>query len=72
MNYLLPNPIIFSRPLNAWLGLVLLVLILLQMGIGIGWIQLPFKTWHKRILPIAILVIMLIHGYYGLQIYFFK
>jgi len=69
---MLPNPIIWKQPLNAWLGLVLLVLILLQMGIGIGWISLPFKSWHKRILPIAILVIMLIHGWYGFQIYFLK
>lgn len=72
MNYLLPNPMIFGRPLNAWLGLALLVLILLQMAVGIGWVQLPFKSWHKRILPIVILVIMLIHAWYGLAIYFFK
>lgn len=69
---MLPDPIIWKQPLNAWLGLALLVLILLQMAVGIGWIQLPFKTWHKRILPIAILVIMFIHAYYGLTTYFFR
>lgn len=69
---MLPNPIIFNRPLNAWLGILLLVLILLQIAIGKGWVNLSFSAWHKKWLPIIIVVVMLWHAWYGLQIYFFR
>lgn len=69
---MLTNPLIFNKPLNVWLGFVLVILILLQISIGKGWIKLPFNTWHKNLLPWAIVIVMLIHGWYGFQIYFLK
>ncbi len=68
---ILPNPIIFSKPLNVWLGLVTLVLLILQILIGARIIKAPF-TVHTAILWKILLVVALIHGFYGFEIYFLK
>ncbi len=66
---MIPNPIIFSKPLNIWLGLLTLLLILLQIGIGTRIIKLPFWV-HTRVVWIALLAAALIHAWYGIQINF--
>lgn len=66
---LLQNPIIFGKPLNIWLGFVALFLLLLQISIGKRWIKLPFWL-HRKVIWIILLTIVLIHAFYGFQIYF--
>lgn len=71
-HIIIPDPIIFKSPLRVWLGMILAVLVLLQMGIGKGIIKLNFNLWHRKIIPILIILILLLHFWYGFQIYFLK
>lgn len=66
----LPDPLIFSKPLHIWLGILTYLLIVLQIGIGTRLIKLPFWV-HTRIVWIALLAIATIHMIYGISIYFF-
>lgn len=66
---ILPDPIIFTKPLHLWLGMVTFVLVLFQIGIGTRIIKLPFWV-HTKIVWKVILLIALIHGFYGFEIYF--
>lgn len=68
---MLPNPIIFTKPLNIWLGILALLLILLQISIGTRILKLPFWV-HTRIVWILILIVALLHAYYGIMITFFR
>ena len=68
---ILPDPLVFTRPLHVWLGLVLFVLVSLQILIGMRILKLPFWL-HTRVIWILILVVMLIHGFYGFEIYFLR
>ena len=61
-------PVVFGLPLHLWLGILLLLLILLQVGIGSGVIRMPF-VWHRRN-GYVILLIALIHAFFGLGIWF--
>lgn len=56
-------------PIHVWLGLLLAVLVLTQMGIGKGIIKINFNLWHRRIIPTLILVVLFFHAWYGLSIY---
>lgn len=68
---MLPNPLIFGKPLNIWLGFLALILLLFQIALGKRWIKLPF-TWHTKIVWIVLLIVVLVHGWYGFQIYFLQ
>ena len=68
---LLQNPLIYGKPLNVWLGLLALVLLLLQIGIGTRIIKLPFWV-HKKVVWIVLLIVVLIHGFYGFELYFLR
>jgi hypothetical protein len=68
---ILPDPNIFDRPLHVWLGMVLFLLVSSQILIGTRILKLPFWL-HTRVIWILILAIMLIHGFYGLEIYFLR
>ncbi len=53
-------PIIFGIPLHIWLGMLLFLLVLFQVGTGSGLLRPPF-VWHRGI-GYTILVIAVIHG----------
>ncbi len=68
---ILPDPIIFNKPLNIWLGFLALFLLLLQISIGTRILKLPFWV-HTRVVWIALLIVVLIHGFYGFELYFLR
>lgn len=68
---ILPDPLIFSRPLHVWLGILLFLVLIFQIMIGKKWIKIPFWI-HTRINPIILFILTLIHGFYGFQTYFLR
>jgi hypothetical protein len=67
---MLPNPLILGLPLQGWLGIIIFSLIVLQIGVGMRIIKLPFY-FHKRIIPSLVIVVAIFHLTYGMQGYFF-
>jgi succinate dehydrogenase hydrophobic anchor subunit len=72
---ILPDPIIFGRPIHVWLGLLTLLLLLFQIVLGIFVVNgvgrgTRVHFIHTKVNWIILLLIALIHGYYGFQIYF--
>lgn len=57
-------PLIAGLPLHAWIGMLLLILIILQILIGKRILKIPF-VWH-RVFAIVILVFAVIHAVMGL------
>lgn len=66
---ILPIFYIWKFPIFIWLGMLLALLIILQMLVGKQIIKLNHTLWHRRIIPITIIVILLIHAIYGLELY---
>lgn len=56
-------------PIHVWLGMLLAILVLVQMGVGKQIIKLDHKLWHRRIIPVLILIVLIFHAWYGLSIY---
>jgi len=74
---ILPDPVIYTRPLHVWLGFLTFLLLLTQITLGIimvGWAGMSSKVhfFHTRVIWIILLIIVLIHGFYGFEIYFLK
>ncbi|HEY3359329.1 MAG TPA: DUF2231 domain-containing protein [Polyangia bacterium] len=65
----LRNPVLFSYPLNIWLGLLALCLLTLQIGIGTRLLKLPFWL-HTRVVWIALATVVAFHGFYGVELTF--
>lgn len=68
---ILADPIIYAKPLHVWLGFLALLLLLLQISIGLRILKLPFWV-HRKIVWWVLLIVVLIHGFYGFEIYFLK
>ena len=68
---IIPDPIIFDKPLHLWLGMLTFLLLILQILVGARIIKLPFWT-HRKVIWIILLVVATIHGFYGFEIYFLK
>lgn len=62
-------PLLFGKPLNVWLGILLLLLLTFQILSGKRWIQVPF-VYHRRN-GLLISVVVALHAFYGLGIWFF-
>ncbi|MCJ7810912.1 MAG: hypothetical protein MUP62_01750 [Dehalococcoidia bacterium] len=65
-------PIVFDKPINIWLGLVLIALLLVQITSGI----LMTRGKHALFVPhvtnaCLIAVVAAIHAYYGIGVWFF-
>lgn len=56
-------------PIHVWLGMLLAGLVLLQMAVGKRIIPLDHFLWHRRIIPILILIVLFFHAWYGFSIY---
>lgn len=68
---ILPDPVVFGKPLNVWLGFLTLFLLILQILVGTRILKLPFWV-HTRVIWILLLIVALIHGFVGFEIYFLK
>jgi hypothetical protein len=65
----LPIFYIWGLPIFVWLGITLAILVLIQMSIGAKILKVNFHRWHKRIIPILILIVLFFHAWYGIQLY---
>ena len=63
-------PLLWGKPINIWLGIVLMVLLTLQILSGKHLIKLPF-IFHRRN-AILIVLIAAAHAFFGLGIWFFN
>jgi len=61
-------PIVAGRPLNVWLGFVLLFLLIFQIMTGKRWIKVPFVYHRKNGWLMAI--VAFIHAFWGIGIWF--
>lgn len=68
---ILPNPVIFSKPLNIWLGILAFLLLITQILIGTQILKVPFKI-HTKIIWKILLAVVLVHAFYGFEIYFLR
>ena len=68
---ILPDPILFTKPLHVWLGMVIFIFVLLQIGTAKKILPIPF-WWHRNVFWKIILGLAIIHGFYGFEIYFLK
>jgi hypothetical protein len=72
---ILPEPVVFTKPLHVWLGMIILLLLLIQIYLGIVLVKTGKKQvrfFHTKIVWVVLIIIALIHGFYGFQIYFLK
>ena len=68
---ILPNPLILSKPLHVWLGMLTFLLVILQILTGLRILKLPLWV-HIKLLWRIILIVAIFHFIYGFQIYFLK
>lgn len=68
---MLPIYYFFGQPIFIWLGILLAILVLVQMSIAKKIIRLNFDLWHRKIIPILIIIVLIFHAWYGLEIYWF-
>ena len=68
---ILADPLVFTKPLHVWLGILTFIFVLIQILIGRRIIRVPFWI-HTRIIWKIILGLAIIHGFYGFEIYFLK
>lgn len=66
---MLPVFYILGLPIFVWLGMLLAVLVILQMLVGKQVIKLDHFLWHRRIIPVAIIIFLILHAWYGIGIY---
>jgi hypothetical protein len=73
MEFLTTVPLIFGRPANIWLGIILGVLLLFQIYLGMMMVRgrMNLLKLHK-INATLLLLVALVHAYWGLGIWFFN
>jgi hypothetical protein len=74
MEFLTIVPLVWGKPVNIWLGIVLAVLLLFQIYLGIMMVRrgrMNLLKLHK-INAMLLLIVALVHAYYGLGIWFFN
>ncbi len=73
MEFLTTVPLLWGRPANIWLGIVLLLLVAFQVTTGAMMVRgkIKFLRYHKINAALIILTI-LFHAYWGLGIWFFN
>ena len=65
-------PIVFNKPLNIWLGLVLLALLLLQVTSGALMAKGKRNLFAYHITNAGLIAIVVgVHAFYGIGIWFF-
>jgi len=73
MEFLTTVPLLFGRPINIWLGIVLGALLLFQIYLGMMMVRgrMNLLKLHK-INAALLLTVAFIHAYYGMGIWFFN
>lgn len=74
MEFFTTVPLLWGRPVNIWLGIILGVLLLFQIYFGVMMTRrgrLNLLKLH-RINAGLLLLVALLHAYYGLGIWFFN
>ncbi|MBI5072000.1 hypothetical protein HZB93_03890 [Candidatus Falkowbacteria bacterium] len=73
MDFLTTVPLLWGRPANIWLGIILGVLLIFQIYLGIMMVRgrMNLLKLHK-INAAFLFIIALIHAYWGLGIWFFN
>ena len=61
-------PLIYGKPLNVWLGFLLLAMLAFQIFTGKRWIKLPI-VYHRRN-AMAMTAVALLHAFYGFGLWF--
>jgi hypothetical protein len=61
-------PLLFGKPINIWLGLLLALLVVLQVLLGTRLLKLPFVA--HRVNGFVILAVALVHGFIGYMVWF--
>ncbi len=71
MSYFTTVPVFFGKSLNVWLGIPLFLLLIFQLitGFLVNRGNDKLFKFHK-INAVALLIIVLIHAYYGFGIWF--
>jgi len=72
---ILADPIIFTKPLHIWLGFVNLALLLTQISLGITLFRRGGKRiifFHTKVVWVILIIVVLVHAFYGFQLYFLK
>lgn len=72
MEFFTTVPLVFGRPVNVWLGILLGVLLIWQIYLGIMMVRgrMNLLKLHK-INATLIAIVAIVHVYYGLGIWFF-
>lgn len=66
-------PLLFGKPLNIWLGLVLLVLFSIQLTLGIILARGVGDVLKYHKINAALMAgVLFVHAYFGIGIWFFK
>ena len=63
-------PLLWGKPINVWLGILLMVLLTLQFLSGKRLIKLPF-SFHRRN-AVILVIVAAAHALFGLGIWFFN
>lgn len=72
MRYITTVPMLFGKPINIWLGLVLLVVITVQISTGLAIFRgAQNLTQFHRFNGIMLGIIVSVHAYYGIGTWFF-
>lgn len=61
-------PLLWGKPINVWLGILLLALLTFQILSGKHLMKLPF-SFHRRN-AIVIVLVAAVHAFFGLGIWF--
>lgn len=68
-NLMIPNPYIAGLPLQAWFGVLAIIVLFLQILTGRRILKLP-AVFHFQVFVWLLVVLAIIHGMYGLSFYF--
>ena len=56
-------------PIHVWLGIILALLIIVQILTAKKIIKINFELYHRRVIPVLIVIVLIFHAWYGLSIY---
>jgi hypothetical protein len=73
MDFFTTVPLLWGRPINVWLGIILGILLIWQVCLGMMMVKgkMQYLKMHK-INATLIIIIAFVHAYYGLGIWFFN
>jgi hypothetical protein len=65
-------PIVFDKPINVWLGLVLIALLLVQITSGVLMVRGRRALFIPHVVNAGLIaVVIAVHAYYGIGVWFF-